>query len=141
MKNSRRGFVNPHWSDSKHWDEQKEKLSHELHQYKRKKQLSYTDMYADEPLNSEQHHSIHDTPLPRFFPSMGNHDWSTYSADPLHMPYFQIFDYLMDFPPSDLAHGSFYMVNPIPGLELYSLNSNLGDPNATPIEYCPSHRR
>lgn len=50
------------------------------------------------------------------------------------MPYFDVFDYLMDFPPSDLAHGQFYVVSPTPGLELYSLNSNLGAPDASPLE-------
>lgn len=69
---------------------------------------------------------------PRFFPTLGNHDWDTYSAsgDLAHMPYFQFFDYIRDFEPAQLAQGQFFRADTlIPGVELYSLNSNLGKPS------------
>jgi hypothetical protein len=135
MREAKRGYVNPHYVDTKHFREDEEKLSHELHRYSQPQRphTHYSDLYADEPLLPTPGHHVN-TALPRFFPSMGNHDWSTYRTDPLHMPYFQVFDYLMDFPPADLAHGQFYKMSPIPGLEIYSLNSNLGAPDATPLE-------
>jgi len=67
-----------------------------------------------------------DAPV-RFYPALGNHDWTTYGTEQSTMPYFQYFGYLAALEPASLAAGQFYRVmSPIPGVELYSLNSNLG---------------
>ena len=71
---------------------------------------------------------------PRFFPSLGNHDWDTYSASGnlAAMPYFQFFSYLPEFEPAALAAGQFYRADTlIPGVELFALNSNLGKPSGS----------
>lgn len=75
----------------------------------------------------------HDLPS-RFWPTLGNHDWTTYGSHPLQMPYFQFFPYLMNMEPSNLAHGQFYTVKPHPDIQLFSLNSNIGSPSSSVAE-------
>jgi len=72
---------------------------------------------------------------PRFYPSLGNHDWTTYGNVQHTMPYFQYFGYLASLPPASMASGQFYQVmSPIPGVELFSINSNLGNPSSSPSD-------
>lgn len=79
------------------------------------------------------HKAARSDPLPRFFPCLGNHDWNSYRHDWKNLPYFQYFSFLRDFPPEN-GHGSYYMVEPAPGLQLFSLNSNLAASGAPPVE-------
>jgi len=120
-----REFVNPHWQDMQHFHEKHEKE----HRATMGNKNAANSLYIHD-MNAANSESLSST-RPRFYPSMGNHDWDTFHLDPLHMPYFQFFPYIMDLEPSQLAHGSFFKVSPAPGLELYSLNSNLGTPAAT----------
>jgi hypothetical protein len=50
----------------------------------------------------------------RFFPSIGNHDWDTYSNYGEQLPYLQHFSYLLDFDPLE-AEGQYYHVKPLGG--------------------------
>jgi hypothetical protein len=118
MKSHSRGYVNPHWVDSTLHMEEEERLKAVKEQ-------------VDGRIAHAQEHGV--DPV-RFYPAMGNHDWSTYHADPVHMPYFQFFPYLLDIDQSNDGKGQFYKTSPLPGVELYSLNSNLGDPSASPTE-------
>jgi len=72
----------------------------------------------------------------RFFPSLGNHDWDTYSKYGVkNLPYIQYFQYVTSFEPQ-WPGGQFYTVDPVTvinrkdqlkGLfQIFSLNSNLG---------------
>jgi hypothetical protein len=69
-----------------------------------------------------------------FYPTLGNHDWDTFSHDYVNLPYFQYFEYLRDFEPS-IGGGMFYKKTVADGLiEIFSLNSNLGRPQSTDEE-------
>ena len=81
-----------------------------------------------------------DAPL-RFFPTLGNHDWGTYSgvasSAPERMPYFQYFPSLLELSPhssaADAGAGQYWTVStPLEGVQLFSVNSNLGGPGASP---------
>ena len=131
MQAPKRGYVNPHWSDMKHFNEMQSELKEAERAVKGHTDESSASASKPHPSPVGRKDSY---PV-RFFPALGNHDWSTFAADPVHMPYFQFFDYLLDYPPSDLAHGQFYQaLTSIPGVELFSLNSNLGAPDATPLQ-------
>merc|ERR1712216_441717 len=76
----------------------------------------------------------------RFFPTVGNHDWQGFTTpDPASQrpdpAYFQFFNYLRSFAPNATTLGpmpasaGFYSHEVVPGLlSLFSLNSNLGNP-------------
>lgn len=81
-----------------------------------------------------KHGAARSDPLPRFFPCLGNHDWNSYRHDWRNLPYFQYFDFLRDFSPQGVGEGSYYTVEPAPGLQLFALNSNLMAPGAPPAE-------
>jgi Calcineurin-like phosphoesterase len=72
-------------------------------------------------------------PKDRFFPTLGNHDWDTYKKYGARLPYLQYFDFLTSYEPQE-GGGQFYTYRPVPEVQLYSLNSNLGQPDATPEE-------
>lgn len=59
-------------------------------------------------------HQVTKNPI-RFFPSLGNHDWDTYSNYGNQLPYLQHFSYLQDFDPID-AGGQYYHTKPLGGL-------------------------
>lgn len=71
--------------------------------------------------------SSHDRPdtVPRFFPTLGNHDWDTPGPN-FGLPYLSYFHYLRQYPP---GNGEWYRYA-VPGglVELFGLNSNLGEP-------------
>jgi len=75
------------------------------------------------PLNSSGH---------RFYPTVGNHDWQGAGVGPHHpVPaYFQYFDHLRAFGPnaSTVAAGYYQRVVAAGLVELFCLNSNLGNP-------------
>lgn len=132
------GYVNPNYSAAHRArdSEEETQLMREMREWRRAHQKRvHSDRYSDEPLLAAEEETPRRGTEPRFYPTIGNHDWTTYGpTDPLHLPYLQVFDYLSTLPPTDLAHGQFYVATPIPGVELYSLNSNLGAPGATADE-------
>eukprot|EP01129_Flabellula_baltica_P009922 TRINITY_DN4134_c0_g1_i1.p1 TRINITY_DN4134_c0_g1~~TRINITY_DN4134_c0_g1_i1.p1 ORF type:complete len:399 (-),score=32.31 TRINITY_DN4134_c0_g1_i1:118-1314(-) len=70
----------------------------------------------------------------RFFPTIGNHDWDTFSDAYDNVPYLQYFDYLKNFEPG-IGKGVFYKKTVMNGLvDLFSLNSNMGKPEATSFQ-------
>lgn len=71
----------------------------------------------------------------RFFPTLGNHDYDSFKNYPDKLPYLQYFGYLSELPPSDVGmNGQWYTYTPVPGVQLFSVNSNLGSPSASPGE-------
>lgn len=66
---------------------------------------------------------------PRFWPALGNHDWDQWRGAGEAVPHLQYFDYLRAQPGG--AGGQWYAAEPVPGVLLLVLNSNLGQPGAT----------
>lgn len=61
----------------------------------------------------------------KFFPSLGNHDWDTYSNFGVkNLPYIQYFNYLPSFEPQS-SYGQFYTVDPLSGNILFHCNKSI----------------